>query len=259
MHIVELLYPGTWIDDPDQQWSWQIAHQIHGLETPLAEAALALTWFEEESRVRRYPPLWVRAAEWQNVQETRAKVISELKLDPVTRDDYEKIDFHTEIALKRQLWEDGFLPDNYGDRIIFIHAKNFLYSLDRLERLLRVLKDDGRVPSSVKDAYDTFNHSVPNLRGVRNSLAHYDERNRGLNHGKPIDLRHPNHPRVQGPPTGEYLLMECILDKHFGCTMSDGRYGEVDVSPASLKAAGTTIQSIIDSFKWKGPPSYWPH
>jgi hypothetical protein len=84
-----------------------------------------------------------------------------LKLDPVRRDDYETIDFHTEIALKRQLWEDRFLPDNYGDRIIFIHAKTFLYSLDRLERLLRVLKDDGRVPSAVKDAYDTFDRSVP--------------------------------------------------------------------------------------------------
>jgi hypothetical protein len=93
------------------------------------------------SRASREKPLWVtHSIDWETAEETRAKVIAELNLDP-TRNGQEQIELHTKVALKRKQWEeDGLLPDAYYDRIIFIHAKSFLYSLDRIDRMLQRLE-----------------------------------------------------------------------------------------------------------------------
>jgi hypothetical protein len=265
VYIVELKYPGRVIENPDEQWCWEIWRQIDSLvgslRTPLPEAALALTWFEEQSLLRRKTFLWVsHPIEWEKKQEIRAKVISELELDPLTRSGDEQIEFHTRIAVKRKVWKDnGLLPDYYHDQIIFVHAKTFLYSLDRIDRLLGVLKNTCGVPTAVADAQAAFNRSVPHLRDVRNSVAHYEDRSRGLDQTRePIDFKPVNNRLVQGPPNAEVLITESLIGSRFGCTMNDGRYGEVDVSPASLNAAATAIQSTINSFKWKGPPTHWP-
>lgn len=240
--------------------------EIHWFESPLAGAALALTWFEKQILERRRHFLWMtHPIDWQIEQEIRAKVISELQLDPSTRSGQEQIDFHTQIAIKRKRWkENELLPDTYHDQIIFLHAQTFLYSLDRIRKLLEALKKTQGVPIGVADAEATFNLSVPHLRGVRNSVAHYEDRSRGLKRskpdkpGKPIELKLVNNRLFQGPPHAKVIIMESLIGSQFGCTMEDGHYGEVDVSITSLQAAATAIQSTINSFKWDGPPTHWP-
>ena len=117
MHIIELSYPGTWIDHSDQQWSWEVLKQIRNFETPLAEAALALTWFEEQLIVSRATHYEDQQTEWQRVQEIRDKYVSESGLDPFTVSGQEQIRLHTEIEVKRERWGRGLLPENYRHQI----------------------------------------------------------------------------------------------------------------------------------------------
>ena len=161
-----------------------------------------------------------------------------------------------EIELKRQKWDSGILPNNYSHKIVFIHAKTFLYSLDRIDRQLRVIS------TTVSGRYDlspilaTFDAAVPDLRGVRNSVAHHDERSQGLSRGKQITLK-PIKNRLVNSPVG-LVMLENLDGSRFGSTMKDGLYGEVDVILATLKATGNAVQNVISVFEWTGPPLHWP-
>jgi hypothetical protein len=259
MHIIELSYPGIRIDHPDQQWSWEVLNQIHDFEAPLAEAALALTWFEDQSIASPVIHYLDPKTEWQRVQEITEKIVSESKLDPSTITREEQIRLNTEITLtlKRERWGSGSLPENYSHRIVFIHAKTFLYSLDRIDRLLRVLETTLGDQFDISRIRATFSASVPNLRAVRNSVAHYEDRSRGLGPDRqPIDLKPVSNSLTHFP--GGALILECINGTKFGSTLTDGHYGEVDVSLPTLKASGAAIQSVINLFKWKGTPTHWP-
>ena len=257
MHIIELSYPGTWIDHSDQQWSWEVLKQIRNFETPLAEAALALTWFEEQLIVSGATHYEDQQTEWQRVQEIRDKYVSESGLDPFTVSGQEQIRLHTEIEVKRERWGRGLLPENYRDQIVFVHAKTFLYSLDRIDKLLQVLKTTLGDHFDISGIRATFSASVPNLQGVRNSVAHHEDRSRGLGPNcQPIELKPVSNSLIHAPEGA--LILECLDGTKFGSTMTDGHYGEVDVSPATLTASGTAIQSVINVFKWKGPFIHWP-
>ena len=78
-----------------------------------------------------------------------------------------------------------------------------------------------------------------------------------MSHGKPIKVK-PVSNRLVNSPAGGFVMLENLINNRFGSTMADGHYGEVDVSPDTLEAAGTAVQSVINVFKWKGPPQHWP-
>lgn len=258
MYIAELTYPGTWLDYPDRQWSWEIQNLLRGAEAPLAEAAIALTWFEEE---RQKTPRGPEQNEWETdatrLRELEAKVTSELGVDLYDVAHGHAIRLRAEVELHRERWNQGVTSDSYQHRFIFMHAKTFLLALDRIDKHFGVLARSPGVPAAVAEAKVAFEAVLPALRGVRNSIAHHEDRSRGLaKDGKPLDLKPIDNEIARAP--GGVLVLESLVGSRFCSTMADGHYGEVEVTPPSLEAARQLAQTSIEAFRWKGPPHHWP-
>lgn len=56
-------------------------------------------------------------------------------------------------------------------------------------------------------------------------------------------------------------MNEVLNGRHYGGTVEDGTYAEVDVSDATVEAARAAVQRALDALPWKsfGYPSYIPH
>lgn len=255
MHIVELTFPGVWLDHADREWAWRIETQLMMLEGPVADAALALSHFESSRGLPRSSA--PGREEWERDgkrrQEIEEAIRARLGVDRFNMDRFDEIRDLAEVEHKREQWAAGRLPDAYVHRLPFLHARSFLLALDRLDRALAVLAKEHGVPEAVGAVLTAFRDAVPNLRGVRNSVAHHEDRSRGLGRsGKALDLK-PVSNRMVSAPGGGVLILESLNGSCFGSTMEDGHYGEVEVSAETLKAAAACVQSVINAFRWKGP------
>lgn len=64
MHIAEVIYPGTWLDLPDQDLAFELEGMLRNLEDRVAEAATALTMFDASINSRTDPRTeWERDAQ----------------------------------------------------------------------------------------------------------------------------------------------------------------------------------------------------
>ncbi len=79
---------------------------------------------------------------------------------------------------------------------------------------------------------------LPDLRDVRDSQQHLEERLQGLVKGKKL-------------PTSQ-LWIGNLSNNNYQMTMADGRRGNVEVSRATLDIVASCIQRAIDSFQWTG-------
>ena len=258
MYIAELSYPGTWLDRSDAKWSWRVANVLRDAESPLAETAIALTWFEveqqksSETQARTEPE-----TDATPFVQFMARLTEELGPGPYNAAEFLAMHLRLELEAKREQWKRGVVPDSYQQRFVFMHAKTFLLALDRIDRLFDTLAKMPDVPEAVGQAKQAFDTALPALRGVRNSVAHREDRSRGLGRdGKPLSLKPVDNQLVRAP--GGVLILESLIGNRFGSTMADGEYGEVSVTPASLAAANQLVQMSIEAFRWKGPPYHWP-
>lgn len=118
-------------------------------------------------------------------------------------------------------------------------------------------QEDG-VPAEVTGSLDALRAALPNLRGVRNSVSHFEDRSRGLGRDKqPLNLK-PVVNRMVNAPGGGVLMLENLLNNRFGSTMEDGHYGEVEVSIETLKISAECVQRVLNAFAWKGPRRHAP-
>jgi hypothetical protein len=139
-----------------------------------------------------------------------------------------------------------------------MHARAFLYALDSFDKFLNVLKKTENVPTKIEEIHKEFGDSFPDLREVRNSSHHMEDRTRSLGkYGKPIDLK-PIDNQLLKADRGA-LVLNSLNGTKYGNTMADGHYGEVDVSPQSMEVLSSIFQEILDSFQWKGQKSHLPN
>ncbi|WP_162890637.1 hypothetical protein [Salinibacter ruber] len=259
MFIVELTYPGTWLDYEDDEWSWEMRKLVQMLENPLTEACLALALFEQQRAKPRDKP---DREQWEEDSNRRREIEKELEaelnVDPFDPEARQELYSSVERELKREKWESGELPKQYSHRLIFMHAKSFLFAVDRIEKILGAIAEKDGVPDEVVEAKDAFEDIFPDLRGVRNTVAHIEDRGRGLDHRKEdLDLK-PVQNRLVNAPGGGALILESLNGNEFGSTMSDGHYGEVEISLENIVKVCECIQNVIDALEWRGPQMHYP-
>ncbi len=53
---------------------------------------------------------------------------------------------------------------------------------------------------------------------------------------------------------------DMLNGRHFGCTVEDGTYAEVEVSDATVEVARAAVQQVYDALPWRthGCPRYIP-
>lgn len=259
MHIFEIIIPGTWLVSDDRDWAWEIEEILRCLEEQFYEANFALNMFFHAISHDKED---MSIANWEADSDRWFAIQRELESQlgsPYERQNRDDIHLQTEILFKREKWQSGRLPSEFKKKKAFIYARAFLYALDSFEKFLNVLKQQPQVPQTVSELHVKFSSIFPQLRGVRNSAQHMEDRSRGLGAGKnpkPLELK-PIENGTFSAPDGA-IILDYLNGTKYGNTMADGHYGEVDVSPSSMKSLTSIFQSLLDSFEWKGPKRHLP-
>jgi hypothetical protein len=258
MHIAELTQPGAWLDYADREWCQRVEGLLSGLESSLANVAVALMLFEKEmARPRRRPSMSERDADYARERAIESELGKAAGLNPESLFHDDAIRLQARIALKREKWAAGELPREYEHSLVFMHARSFVYALDRLRKLLKALLELPDVPDAVRAAEGDLLMAFPSLVGVRDSVAHFEDRSRGLGRDKkPLELGSVDNEIMKAD--GGVLLLENLIDNRFTTAMADGSQGEVEISLKSLQAAQRAVQATLDSFRWRGEPRHMP-
>jgi hypothetical protein len=228
------------------------------LKAAFVEATVALNSFEIEHAREPESDESASDAEWHRLREVESQLEGELGASRFDIKARLKIMLRAKTVVQREKWQAGKTPEDFQRIRHSLYAKSFLFAIDRISMLLAAME---RLPCSrveVAKAAATFKANVPDLRGVRNSSAHIDERIQGIGgNRKPLTLQPVNEPEIQAP-LGGVFLSEAFLNRRFSSTMGDGHLGTVEVSPETLEHAREAIQSCIDVFTWHGFPEYIP-
>jgi len=54
------------------------------------------------------------------------------------------------------------------------------------------------------------------------------------------------------------MLIDTLNHNHYGNTLADGSYGEIEVSEQTLVNLQDALQEVIDAYTWKGPARQHP-
>jgi hypothetical protein len=262
MYIFEIVKPGTWLESEDRDWSWEIEGILRSLEGQFYEANLALNMFLHTLQRDRRPP---SREQWEADANRRSEIRRQIEQkygNPYDHSVWDEIHLETEIIFKREQWQSGKLPREFEHNQAFMHARAFLYALDSFDKFLRVLKNQPNVPEVISGLHDEIGISFPDLRGVRNTSQHMEDRSRGLGAGRrglppqPLELQPIDNELVKSENGA--LMLNCLNGTKYGNTMADGHYGEVDVSPASMEALHSIFQKLLEAFSWKGSKVHLP-
>jgi len=258
MFVFEIIVPGTWLDYDDREWSWKIENQLRSLQSQFFEANLALNLFTSAqiSRTSSFSKdTW--EADSERKQEIRSKLETEFLEQGKS---YHEIMLETEVIFKREKWQQGSMPMEFESNLAFLYARAFLYALDGFDKFLGVLAKEDNMPEAIPELHKKLSDTFPNLKKVRNTAQHLEDRSRGLGAGrnpKPLDLKPINNGAILAP-NGGALILSSLNGSKYGSTMSDGHFGEVDVSPESMIHLQEILTNILDSFKWRGPKQHKP-
>lgn len=262
MFVFEIIIPGTCLDYEDKEWTWKIERQLDSLQSQFFEANLALNLFISAQSSRSHS---FSKDTWEADRQRRLE-ISQILEEEYTRqgksygDNSDEIYLETEIRLKREKWQQGIVPREFEHKIVFIYARAFLYALDAFDKFLGVLSKEENVPEVIAELHKKISDVFPDLRGVRNTAQHLEDRSRGLGAGrnpKPLDLK-PIESNFINAPNGGALVLNSLNGSKYGSTMADGHYGEVDVSAESIRHLKEILNDILGTFKWRGPKQHKP-
>jgi hypothetical protein len=260
MHILELTYPGTALDVEHRNQTRNIEILLHSIESSFTEATMALNLFEiEQLKPFPYGAEGSNEADNKRRQELTDSMISEHGIDKSDRRRLFEIFEQVELNLKREKAERGDLPRTYVFCLPFLYARSFLFALDGIRKFLDALNQEPNVPKEVNIIKSAFMLAFPALRGVRDTTAHLENRNIGLDKSrKPLDLK-PIANSFINAPSGGVLMLENLVGNKFASTMADGNYGEVEVSIESLRIVQNCLQKLIYTFKWTGMKRVYPY
>ncbi|MCL1095663.1 hypothetical protein [Shewanella kaireitica] len=258
MYIYEIVQPGTWLDNENQHEKFEAESIVRSLISQFYEANLCLNLFLSSVQSRSSG----RSSQWNQDSIRKADIRREIesKLGRLDAEHWEDVNFEAELIFKREQWSKGRLPREFEHNTSFIYARSFLYALDSFDKFTKVLKNNPISPESISDFYDEISVTFPDLRGVRNTSQHMEDRSRGLGAGrnpKPLDLKPINNNMVNSDNGA--LMLNCLNGTKYGNTMADGHYGEVDVSPRSMEMLQSILQRILDALSWTGAKSHYPN
>ena len=260
MIVFEIITPGTWLDYEDREWSWKIQNQLNSLKSQFFEANSALNMFVGVQSAR---PSFASRENWERESLRRSEIRHALEQKRGGfgfHDAWEELHFETEVLFKREKWAAGGVPHEFEHSLPFVYARAFLYALDAFDKFLKVLSNEEHVPEQLAVLHAKVAEAFPHLRGVRNTAQHLEDRARGLGAGRspqPLDLK-PIEDSFINAPSGGLLVLSGLNGSKYGSTMSDGHYGEIDVSAESMLQLQQILEGVLGSFKWRGPRRHAP-
>jgi len=159
--------------------------------------------------------------------------------------------------LKRRRWEQGW-PYEYVHRLPFMYASSFVLALDHIQKSLIIVanKDYLGTNSVAAQQLSIWKDALGNVKGVRDSMHHSEDRARGQGKKGPLELKPVSNDMFHAP--GGVLSLGNLNGNRYGWTTEDGHHSEVEVSEQTLVIVRDTLQVIIDSLQWRGYPAWAP-
>lgn len=267
LYIIELQYPGTWLQLDDEKKAREIARLIMSMETQLIDMALTLSLFEEEARKMVSDFSYENARQQQEQDrdlrfKIQSRYIEELGEEAFYKD-YGRLSMIIDREMNREKWQGGSLPRSYKSRLPFIHAHSFLYALDSFGKFLDVIADENGIPDTVCSIREEFHTALPSLKRIRNSALHIEDRSRGFGSIKQTNRKErmklqPISNRMFNLPHGG-LVLSSLNGNRLGYTIDDGSFQEIEVSQTTLNITNGALQKLINSFDWFGEPKFEPN
>jgi hypothetical protein len=122
-----------------------------------------------------------------------------------------------------------------------IYAKSFVYALDTITQIIRILEKQEQLSKAARIHCQKFLSQFGELRELRNSLQHIEDRLRGIG-------------RDRRPIPSTLLVIGAFRENSFyGAITSDGHYVEIEISDSVLTDAYSIIKDLIWCFNWLGP------
>lgn len=172
------------------------------------------------------------------------------------RSEYDKRRARVEAVVRHRLWNSGFLPQGHLNKPPFIFAKAFIHSLDLFGKFLEDIANDRAAPDGIKFALSKYFEALPDLKGVRNSIQHAEDRSKGMVRNKKIDLKKVDESKIS--VEGAALINSGLNGNRFGATMADGHYGAVDISADTIEIMRSVLLDVYVAFKWTGGEKLFP-
>jgi hypothetical protein len=247
MYIAEIVRPGTWLDLPDQELSFEIEGMLRSLEDRVGEAAISLTMFESAHLSCGDPH-----AEWERDSAIRKEVDNLLKREAGEHyyRDFDQFRLESERRVLKRKAELGVVPRSYSHKVPFIHAHSFVYAVDSFSKFLDELCEYEALPGTLKEIKEYFNAKLPMVRKIRNSALHIEDRSRRY---ASLGDKKKGKKMLDG-----FLGLSNLEGNQLCYTIDDGSYQNVSVSPETLGVLVEVANSILNVFPWKGPAQVSP-
>ncbi|MFS9773005.1 hypothetical protein U0Y97_19570 [Enterobacter chuandaensis] len=260
MFIFEIIRPGSWLVTDDKDWRFKITGLIDQLSSSFFEANIALNKFTElneaqiPSHVERLANFYKNS---DKLSEIRKKICEETGLNEIK--DGRELHFLTERRFNIERWANGEIPETFKSYEIHIYAKAFLFALDTIFETLKKLASEPGVPVSLSRIRDDALGLFPDLREIRNSAHHLEDRVRFVgNKRQPIPLKIESFETTTVKSTGGTMVIGMIEGNNYGFTMGDGKFGSIPVSPETLSMIQKVVQDVYEAFEWKGIKEHMP-
>lgn len=73
---------------------------------------------------------------------------------------------------------------------------------------------------------------------------------RGQAFGKKIATKPVNNSLIHAP-NGGAMIIDALNNQHFGGTIADGTYAEVEIADATTEVARAAVQAVYDALPWR--------
>jgi hypothetical protein len=232
----------------------------HLLSNCVTDLVVSLSMFEQAYTAQIQSPSGFDQEEWQRdadrYRQREAELEAEQGVSWGQPDHFERHQAIMEQARRdvlREKWVEQGGPEAYRRRVIFIHARSFVTTLALLQRSLIALCDysfEPIVAVELQQVRDNFAAALPGLKHVRDSAEHGEDRVRGQAFGKKIATKPVSNSLIHAPQGGA-MVVDALNNQHFGGTVADGTYAEVEVADATTEIARAAVQAVYDALPWQ--------
>lgn len=242
MYIIELTYPGSYLELDSHELRLEIEGFLHRLEGIIIEAAISLSMFEASLE---------QNIDYRKERERDDKLRLDINKEIQTEFgenyylNFDKFRLMSDRRLRARKAELGVIPIPYLHKLPFIHAHTFVYAVDSYGKHLEELKAYDGMPEQVAHCVEEFNRLLPTVRKIRNSAMHIEDRSRG--YGSPWDKRKGKKMDLQG-----FLGISNLQGNSLCYTIEDGSYQQVEVSVRVLDILVQLANVLLASFRWSG-------
>jgi hypothetical protein len=243
--IISVSLPGSWIQIPkstqrtdieaasgenvtgalDSQWDRDALTLVRTLASTFEESNLALILFEDAHAAWR--------SEWTRL---RSEIDAPRKAFRHRQEDESRIE------------QNAGLPLNMLRMAMHLHARSFLFGLDRFSKLLDTQAATEHAPVEVKGLPAEFEAAFPDVLELRNSAHHPEDRILWRGRRK----RDKTFDRL---PAG-YLATDGLAESEEGhlymATMVDGTQGRLLVGTPTLHSLADLLQRAMRPWTWVG-------